>query len=148
MKVPQTILPRFVAIPTDLAAAKDRPVHTAVPLERVVAFNLGLLFPGMSIEEHYFFRVTRDADLELRDLEADDLMIAIEQGLRKRRMGGEVVRLEVADEMPQDMVEMLLDGMSVEENDLYRVDGPLGLDDLFGLMGIPSPSSRTNRTQA
>lgn len=137
VKVPQTILPRFVAIPTDLAAAKDRPVHTAVPLEQVVAFNLGLLFPGMSIEGHYFFRVTRDADLELRDLEADDLMIAIEQGLRKRRMGGEVVRLEVADEMPQDMVEMLLDGMSVEENDLYRVDGPLGLDDLFGLMGIP-----------
>ena len=137
VKVPQTILPRFVAIPTDLADAKDRPVHTAVPLEQVVAFNLGLLFPGMSIEGHYFFRVTRDADLELRDLEADDLMIAIEQGLRKRRMGGEVVRLEVADEMPHDMVEMLLDGMSVEENDLYRVDGPLGLDDLFGLMGIP-----------
>ena len=137
VKVPQTILPRFVAIPTDLAAAKDRPVHTAVPLEQVVAFNLGLLFPGMNIEGHYFFRVTRDADLELRDLEADDLMIAIEQGLRKRRMGGEVVRLEVADEMPHDMVEMLLDGMSVEENDLYRVDGPLGLDDLFGLMGIP-----------
>ena len=137
VKVPQTILPRFVAIPTDLADATDRPVHAAVPLEQVVAFNLGLLFPGMCIEGHYFFRVTRDADLELRDLEADDLMIAIEQGLRKRRMGGEVVRLEVADEMPQDMVEMLLDGMSVEENDLYRVNGPLGLDDLFGLMGIP-----------
>ena len=115
VKVPQTILPRFVAIPTDLADATDRPVHAAVPLEQVVAFNLGLLFPGMCIEGHYFFRVTRDADLELRDLEADDLMIAIEQGLRKRRMGGEVVRLEVADEMPQDMVEMLLDGMSVEE---------------------------------
>ena len=137
VKVPQTILPRFVAIPTDLAAEQSGAVHTAVPLEQVVAFNLGLLFPGMSIEGHYFFRVTRDADLELRDLEADDLMIAIEQGLRKRRMGGEVVRLEVAEGMPQDVVEMLMDGMSVEEADLYRVDGPLGLDDLFGLMGIP-----------
>ncbi len=139
VKVPQTILPRFVAIPTDLAGEHLEPVHTAVPLEQVVAFNLGLLFPGMSIEGHYFFRVTRDADLELRDLEADDLMIAIEQGLRKRRMGGEVVRLEVADGMPQDVVEMLMDGMSVEEADLYRVNGPLGLDDLFGLMGIPLP---------
>jgi len=139
VKVPQTILPRFVAIPTDLADEHSEPVHTAVPLEQVVAFNLGLLFPGMSIEGHYFFRVTRDADLELRDLEADDLMIAIEQGLRKRRMGGEVVRLEVADGMPQDVVEMLMDGMSVEEADLYRVNGPLGLDDLFGLMGIPLP---------
>ena len=139
VKVPQTILPRFVAIPTDLAGEHSEPIHTAVPLEQVVAFNLGLLFPGMSIEGHYFFRVTRDADLELRDLEADDLMIAIEQGLRKRRMGGEVVRLEVADGMPQDVVEMLMDGMSVEEADLYRVNGPLGLDDLFGLMGIPLP---------
>ena len=139
VKVPQKILPRFVTIPTDLAGGDCEPIHTAVPLEQVVAFNLGLLFPGMSIEGHYFFRVTRDADLELRDLEADDLMIAIEQGLRKRRMGGEVVRLEVADEMPQDVVEMLMEGMSVEEEDLYRVDGPLGLDDLFGLMGIPLP---------
>ena len=138
-KVPQKILPRFVTIPTDLASGDCEPIHTAVPLEQVVAFNLGLLFPGMAIEGHYFFRVTRDADLELRDLEADDLMIAIEQGLRKRRMGGEVVRLEVADEMPQDVVEMLMEGMSVEEEDLYRVDGPLGLDDLFGLMGIPLP---------
>ena len=144
VKVPQTILPRFVAIPTDLADEQSEPVHTAVPLEQVVAFNLGLLFPGMSIEGHYFFRVTRDADLELRDLEADDLMIAIEQGLRKRRMGGEVVRLEVADGMPQDVVEMLMDGMSVEEADLYRVDGPLGLDDLFGLMGIPLPALKNS----
>lgn len=139
VKVPQKILPRFVTIPTDLAGGDCEPIHTAVPLEQVVAFNMNLLFPGMSIEGHYFFRVTRDADLELRDLEADDLMIAIEQGLRKRRMGGEVVRLEVADEMPQDVVEMLMEGMSVEEEDLYRVDGPLGLDDLFGLMGIPLP---------
>ena len=110
-----------------------------MPLEQVIAFNLSLLFPGMSIEGHYFFRVTRDADLELRDLEADDLMIAIEQGLRKRRMGGEVVRLEVAADTPQDVIEMLMDGMSVVEEDLYRVHGPLGLDDLFGLMSLPLP---------
>lgn len=77
VKVPQKILPRFVTIPTDLAGGDCEPIHTAVPLEQVVAFNLDLLFPGMSIEGHYFFRVTRDADLELRDLEADDLMIEI-----------------------------------------------------------------------
>ena len=137
MKVPQKILPRFVAIPTDLSESDPEPVHTAVPLEQVVAFNLSLLFPGMTVEGHYFFRVTRDADLELRDLEADDLMIAIEQGLHKRRMGGEVVRLEVANEMPDDVVEMLMDGMSVAEDDLYRIDGPLGLDDLFSLLALP-----------
>ena len=137
VKVPQKILPRFVAIPSDLSASAPEPVHTAVPLEQVVAFNLGLLFPGMTVEGHYFFRVTRDADLELRDLEADDLMIAIEQGLHKRRMGGEVVRLEVANEMPDDVVEMLMEGMSVTDDDLYRIDGPLGLDDLFSLLALP-----------
>jgi polyphosphate kinase len=93
----------------------------------------------MEIEGHYFFRVTRDADLELRDLEADDLMEALQQGLRKRRMGGEVVRLEVANEMPDAVVDLLLEGTGVEPEDLYRINGPLGLDDLMSLMAVPLP---------
>ncbi len=113
------------------------PAFTAVPLEQLVAFNLQLLFPGMSIEGHYFFRITRDADLELRDLEADDLMEALQVGLRKRRMGGEVVQLEVTDEMPDEVVQLLMEGTDVEPQDLYRVNGPLGLDDLMSLMAIP-----------
>jgi len=139
VKVPQKNLSRFVSIPTELSASDPKPIHTAVPLEQVIAFNLDLLFPGMSVQGHYFFRVTRDADLELRDLEADDLMLALEQGLRKRRMGGEVVRLEVPNDMPEDVVEMLMSGLAVEEEDLYRIDGLLGLDDLFGLMALPLP---------
>ena len=137
VKVPQKNLPRFVTIPKELSSSDPAPIHTAVPLEQLIAFNLGALFPGMTVEEHYFFRVTRDADLELRDLEADDLMLALEKGLRKRRVGGEVVRLEVPNEMPSNVVEMLMTGLAVEEEDLYRIDGPLGLDDLFGLMGLP-----------
>ena len=112
-------------------------MFTAVPLEQLVAFNLQLLFPGMVIEGHYFFRVTRDADLELRDLEADDLMEALQEGLRKRRMGGEVVRLEVANEMPDEVVQLLMEGTSVEPEDLYRINGPLGLDDLMSLLSVP-----------
>ena len=139
VKVPQKILPRFVQIPTNLSGRKPEPVFTAVPLEQVVAFNLSLLFPGMEVEGHYFFRVTRDADLELRELEADDLMEALEEGLRKRRRGGEVVRLEVADEMPDAVVQLLMEGMNVEEEDVYRINGPLGLDDLMGLMDVPLP---------
>ncbi|MCP9773812.1 polyphosphate kinase 1 [Synechococcus sp. Tobar12-5m-g] len=139
VKVPQKILPRFVEIPTDLSSAQPTPVFTAVPLEQVVAFNLQLLFPGMTIEGHYFFRVTRDADLELRDLEADDLMEALQEGLRKRRRGGEVVRLEVANEMPDLVVEQLMDGTDVEPEDLYRINGPLGLDDLMSLLALPLP---------
>ena len=140
VKVPQKNMQRFVSIPTNLSNHDPTPIHTAIPLEQVIAFNLDLLFPGMTIEGHYFFRVTRDADLELRDLEADDLMLALEQGLRKRRMGGEVVRLEVPNEMPADVVSMLQTGLAVEEEDLYKIDGPLGLDDLFGLMALPLPA--------
>ncbi|MCS5693817.1 polyphosphate kinase 1 [Cyanobium sp. FGCU-6] len=139
VKVPQKILPRFVPIPTELGGRGATPVYSAVPLEQVVAFNLQLLFPGMTIEGHYFFRITRDADLELRDLEADDLMEALQEGLRKRRMGGEVVRLEVADEMPDEVVQVLMEGCGVEAEDLYRINGPLGLDDLMNLLAIPLP---------
>ena len=139
VKVPQKNLPRFVQIPPHLSGKQPAAVYTAVPLEQVVAFNLGLLFPGMHVEGHYFFRVTRDADLELRDLEADDLMEALEEGLRKRRRGGEVVRLEVADEMPEAVVQLLMEGTAVEAEDVYRVNGPLGLDDLMSLLAIPLP---------
>ena len=139
VKVPQKILPRFVEIPIELSSRQPTPVFTAVPLEQVVAFNLQLLFPGMTIEGHYFFRVTRDADLELRDLEADDLMEALQEGLRKRRRGGEVVRLEVANEMPDLVVEELMEGTDVEREDLYRINGPLGLDDLMSLLALPLP---------
>ena len=140
VKVPQKLLPRFVPIPPELSKYAPRPLFTAVPLEQVVAYNLHLLFPGMSVEGHYFFRVTRDADLELRDLEADDLMEALEEGLRKRRRGGEVVRLEVTDEMPEEVVDLLRQGMAVEPEDLYRINGPLGLDDLMSLLSIPLPA--------
>ena len=143
VKVPQKNLPRFIAIPSNLSGQEHKPVQTAIALEQVIAFNLKELFPGMTIEGHYFFRVTRDADLELRDLEADDLMLALEQGLRKRRMGGEVVRLEVPNEMPQDVVEMLMTGLSVEEEDLYVIDGPLGLDDLLSLTALPLPKLKS-----
>jgi polyphosphate kinase len=140
IKVPKKTLPRFVSLPTDLHGGRSpQPRFMAVPLEQVVAFNLQHLFPGMEVEGHYFFRVTRDADLELRDLEADDLMEALQQGLRKRRMGGEVVRLEVANEMPDAVVDLLLEGTGVEAEDLYRIQGPLGLDDLMSLMAVPLP---------
>ena len=140
IKVPQKNLPRFVRIPTELHGGRvPAPRYMAVPLEQLMAFNLQRLFPGMTIEGHYFFRVTRDADLELRELEADDLMVALEQGLRKRRMGGEVVRLEVANEMPEPLMQQLMRGMEVEEIDLYRINGPLGLDDLMSLLAIAAP---------
>jgi polyphosphate kinase len=67
-------------------------------------------------------------------------MESLQEGLRKRRLGGEVVRLEVADEMPERVIQQLIEGTGVESADLYRINGPLGLDDLMGLLAISLPS--------
>ncbi len=139
VKVPQKTMARFIQLPCELNTLETESFHTAIPIEQVVAFNLGLLFPGMIIREHYFFRVTRDADLELRDIEADDLMSAIELGLHKRRMGGEVVRLEVSKDMPNAILSRLMEGMAVSEEDLYRIKGLLGVDELIDLMSLKLP---------
>ena len=147
VKVPQKTMARFVSIPNDLSEVQPYPIHVAIPIEEVVAFNLQMLFPGMEIESHYFFRVTRDADLELRDIEADDLMSALEQGLRKRRIGGEVVRLEVSEKMPKSILQLLIEGMSVAEEELYRVQGLLGLDELFDLSKINLPNLKSDSHQ-
>ena len=139
VKIPQKTMARFIEIPQNLSEKRPYPIHTSISIEEIVALNLNLLFPGMEIEEYSFFRVTRDADLELRDLEADDLMIAIEKGLSKRRKGGEVVRLEVSKGMPQQILELLQEGMGVKEEDLYRIEGFLGLDELMYLLKLDLP---------
>ena len=139
VKVPQKIMARFISIPNDLGEESPQVNYKVIPIEEIVANNLQILFPGMKIDEYSFFRVTRDADLELRDLEADDLMIALEQGLRKRRMGGEIVRLEVCKNISTQILDLLMDGMGVQEDDLYYIDGILGLDELFELMNIENP---------
>ena len=74
--------------------------RTYVLLEQIIAANLDTLFPGMEVVEHHLFRVTRNADLSIEEDEADDLLLAIEEELRKRRFG-KVVRLEVERSMPQ-----------------------------------------------
>tara|TARA_Y100001968_G_scaffold212345_1_gene195520 strand:+ start:94851 stop:96971 length:2121 start_codon:yes stop_codon:yes gene_type:complete len=147
VKIPQKTLPRFIPIPNDLSDLAEEPIHIAIAIEQVVACNLKMLFPGMKVQEYSFFRVTRDADLELRDLEADDLMIAIEEGLRKRRMGGEIVRLEVSEDMPNKILELLQEGMGVKDEDLYRIEGFLGLDELINLLKINSPKLKFNAHQ-
>ena len=139
VKTPKS-LPRFVDLPPRLS--ERSPVRTVVLLEEIIAHNLAMLFPGNFVTGHYFFRVTRDADLEYLELEADDLLQAIEASLRKRRLEGRVVRLEVDEHMPQSVVDQLMEGMAVEEEDLYRIRGPLGLDDLFHLTTTPQPQLR------
>ena len=102
VKVPE-VLPRFLSLPGDLQWPQKgkSAVWTGVPLEQVIAHNLEALFPGMDIQEYHPFRITRNADLTVEEDEADDLLLAIEQELRKRRFGGSAVRMEVQAIMPR-----------------------------------------------
>jgi polyphosphate kinase len=123
VKVPG-ILPRFVALGDGA---------TFVPLEQVVGSHLDKLFPGMDVVEAHPFRVTRDADIELAEDEADDLLVAVEQELRRRRFGA-VVRLEVAASMPDHVVRLLQRELEVDDDSVVTVEGPLSLADLMGLV--------------
>jgi polyphosphate kinase len=123
VKVPG-ILPRFVPLGDGA---------TFVPLEQVVATHLDKLFPGMDVVEAHPFRVTRDADIELAEDEADDLLVAVEQELRRRRFGA-VVRLEVAATMPDNVVRLLQRELEVDDESMVVVEGPLNLGDLAGLV--------------
>jgi polyphosphate kinase len=140
VKVPK-VLPRFVPLPEGLRyRKKDQPsVWTGVPLEQVIAHNLESLFPGMNILEYHPFRITRNADLAVEEDEADDLLLAIEQELRKRRVGGSVVRMEIHITMPDTVREMLMREMRLQKIDVYEVDSPLGLGDLMSFMALPLP---------
>ena len=106
-----------------------------------------MLFPGMDVKEYSFFRVTRDADLELRDIEADDLMSALEEGLRKRRKGGEVVRLEVSINTPKVILDLLQEGMNIDKENLYQIEGLLALDELIELTNFNLPKLKFREHQ-
>jgi polyphosphate kinase len=140
VKVPQ-VLPRFVPLPEDLRCRqKDRvSIWTGVPLEQVIAHNLESLFPGMNILEYHPFRITRNADLAVEEDEADDLLLAIEQELRRRRIGGSVVRLELQSTTPDPVRGMLMEEMGLKDIDVYEVEGLLGLGDLMSFMELPLP---------
>ncbi|MBN3924926.1 polyphosphate kinase 1 [Nostoc sp. NMS4] len=140
IKVP-SVLPRFLPIPPELGDQNsEKPAHwTGVPLEQAIAHNLESLFPGMNIQEYHPFRITRDADLVLEEDEADDLLLAIEQELRKRRLGGSPVRLEIQSQTPEIVRSRLLHDLELTESDLYEVDGLLGLRDLMYFMSLPLP---------
>ncbi|HKP36152.1 MAG TPA: polyphosphate kinase 1 [Pyrinomonadaceae bacterium] len=107
-------------------------------LNEIIAANLGVLFPGMTVERVHTFRVTRDADIDIREEEADDLLRALQQELRKRRFGSPV-RLEISADMPDEMAGYLMESIGVEPDDVYVVDGPLNIQDLTQLCDLKRP---------
>ncbi|MBY5163325.1 polyphosphate kinase 1 [Salsipaludibacter albus] len=125
VKVPP-ILPRFVVMPDG---------ERFVPLEQVIAAHLDRLFPGHEIVDHHLFRVTRNADLEVEEDEADDLMMAIESELTRRRFG-RVVRLEIEPSIPGDILNLLMREMDIADEQVDKIRGPLGLDGLMSLYDL------------
>jgi polyphosphate kinase len=128
VKVPD-LLPRFVVMPDG---------ERFVALEQVIAAHLGQLFPGMEVESHDAFRVSRNADLTLEEEEADDLLAAVEMELRRRQFG-RAVRLELSSRITDEVAEMLQRELALSEDETYRLTGPLDLGGLWALHGLDRP---------
>ena len=127
VKVPQ-ILPRLLEV---------EPSHFVL-IDQVIEANLDTLFTGMEVEEHHLFRVTRNADFEIEEDEADDLLLAIEEELRRRRFGA-AVRLEVERSMPPATRALLQRGLGLAEADLYDISGMLDLTGLWAIAELDRP---------
>jgi polyphosphate kinase len=125
VKVPKELLGRFLAVGED---GRD-----FVPLEEAIAANLDSLFPGTEVVDHGYFRVTRDTDFNVSD-EADDLLQAVQDEIRRRRFG-EVVRLEVAAGMNPKLRSQLIDALRLEDREVYDVEGLIDLGDLGDVAG-------------
>jgi polyphosphate kinase len=126
------LLPRWVQVPKTLRF---------VPLEEVIANNLQKLFEGMEVVDSHPFRVTRNSDVQRNEEAAEDLIEAIQEELRERRFAT-VVRLELAKGCPEWMRELLCEQLEIGPQEVFELEGPLGLRDLMALSGSPLPSLR------
>ncbi len=132
LKVPN-VLPRLVQIPDD-----DSAQITLVWLEQVLIAHLDQLFPSMEIVEAHPFRVIRDADIEIQELEADDLLVTIEESLNRRRFGS-AVALITNPTIPHHLWTMLMEKLELSVDEHYPISGPLGLSDLMEVYRIERP---------
>ena len=139
------VSPSLVRLPdeADLEANPDRAVGEVkasnfVPVEDVVAANLDMLFPGIDVVAAYPFRITRDADLEIKDDEASDLLTSVEAQIEMRHWGS-VVRLEIDRHMPARIRDVLTRNLELESFQVYTLDGPLNLAGLMELTRVDRP---------
>jgi len=124
VKVPPS-LPRFVAVGS----------QRFVPLEDIIAAHLNDLFPGMQILEHHAFRVTRNEDVEVEEDDAENLLLALERELMRRRFGPPV-RLEVEESISAHVLDLLVSELDINEHEVFRIPGPLDLTGLWTLVGL------------
>ncbi len=144
VKVPG-FFPRLLRIPSEDRAdifeglpLSDVKADNFVWIEEVINHNLGELFPGLEVKAAYPFRVTRDADIEIEEDEAADLLAAIEQSVESRFFG-KVVRLEVDKAMPKRIRDILVENLGLQPYQVYALDGPVGMADLMELMKVDRP---------
>jgi len=135
LKVPGT-LPRLVPIKRSSGATrKDGTIphhHYFVWLEQVIAANIGALFPGMEIVSVHPFRIVRDADTEIQEIEADDLLETMQETIRKRKFGS-VAQVSVYEDLPSDIRDLLLENLEIKTTDVFVQRKPLGLSNLWQL---------------
>lgn len=110
--------------------------HHYVLFEDIIRAHAGLLFPGHRIAESHIFRVTRDADVEIAEDEANDLMTAVAEGIRQRRWGTDAVRMEVASDMPKGLIQFFTRALDLDASDVYHIDIPLNLQDFMVLLQL------------
>ncbi|MEZ5424986.1 MAG: polyphosphate kinase 1 [Pyrinomonadaceae bacterium] len=134
---------RFVRIKLPPNVPRLVPVNAEntrfTPLEELVAANVSSLFPNMVANKGFLFRITRDADIEIREDEAGDLLRTMERELHHLRRFSFPVRLEVESAMPDEMVDYITDSIGLTENDVYRIDGFLNISDLMMLYSLERP---------
>ncbi|MBC8042509.1 MAG: polyphosphate kinase 1 [Rhizobacter sp.] len=135
VKVPD-VLPRLCQV-DEICGDDDGPETVSyVWLEDIIAHNLAKLFPDMEILETHPFRLTRNADIEIEEDEASDLLETIEKGIRQRRYGA-VVRLEITATMPEHIKQMLMENLEITGHHVYTSKSALGLSSLMTLMEVP-----------
>ena len=141
VKVPDS-LPRLVPVISGSRQAKisksSKSERTFVWLEQLITANLHLLFPGMEIVEAYPFRVTRDAEVAIQELESDDLLESVEEAMRQRRFSS-VVRLQVDTNVSEKILEILASNLPIDKQDVYRIRGSIGLGRLMELYALDRP---------
>ena len=138
IKVPP-VVPRLIPVGNDQLKF--------VLVEEVIEANIHSIFPSMNLSKGHLFRVTRDADVEIRDDKAADLLALIKESLRERRFGLPV-RLEVSASMPKEMVEYLTKSLRIEPDDVYRIDGLLDVPQLMELYGLDKPELKDKPLKA
>lgn len=135
VKVPRQNLPRLIPLRADRSLVA--PVRL-LPMEQLIGANLHHLFRGMKLSQPWAFRITRDADMEIAEDEADDLLKVLQEELRKRRFG-DAVRLEVQAGMPPEIRTALVENLSLHRRDVFEVDGLLRVADFSEILSIDLP---------